>query len=298
MNKVILNPENYELKYLEHLNFCFPNWGQMEQYDWAFTRSVGNHESDILLLTNEHDEVIAGSGITYRTIKTKQGNVLNIGTFTGSWTLPQARGRGCFSQIIQEFLNLCKEKGVDYLTAFVTESNASYRRFESIGSHTLQADNILSNQSIEYQTSNIPVKSVEINPDLLFDNYCDFSNHNGGYFYTKEEFLGQYINRNQEVYSVQLENNIFLIEENDTTVRILYYTVFNLEHLKVLSNWANNTKSKKIMFFLTDSSQIESCATNEFNIIKSFFTIDKTSDRKSTIDVDFEDFRITLADKM
>ncbi len=298
MNKVLLNPANYQDKYLEYVNFCFPNWGQKEQYNWAFNRTAGSLKADILLLTNEQDEVIAGSGITYRNIKTAAGEQRSIGVFTGSWTLPQARGRGCFTQIIQEFLKLCTEKNIDYLTAFVTESNASYRRFQSLGSETLVADNILSDPTVVFDTSDKPVTEIPINMQLFYNHFCDFNEQHAGYVYSLEEFAGQYVHRNSRVYCLKIEENMFLTEENSTTVRILYFLSFHVDHFKLLSNWANTTKAKKIMFFLTNQEQIDHCRDGEFIVVKSFFTINKTSVRDIRVADDFASFRITLADKM
>jgi GNAT superfamily N-acetyltransferase len=298
MNNVILNPKNYTKQYLEYLNYCFPNWGQEEQYNWVFNRQVGVGESDILLLTNENNEVIAGSGITYRTIKTLNGKTLNIGVFTGSWTLPKARGRGCFSQIIQEFLELCKRKNIDYLTAYVTESNASYRRFKSIDFNMLQADNIFSNLEVNYDCNTFNLEQVSINTAVLFNFYKEFITQNAGYLYTKDEFIGQYINRNQDLYCIKIEDIYYLIEENETTVKVLYQTAFNIDYLKCLSNWSKENKDKKIMLFLTNKSQVSICKENHFSCVDSFFTANKTSSKYLDFKIDFESFHINLADKL
>lgn len=298
MNKVLLNPANYQDQYIEYMNFCFPNWGQKEQYDWVFNRTAGSLKADILLLTNEEDQVIAGSGITYRNIKTLKGEQRSIGVFTGSWTLPQARGRGCFTQIIQEFLQLCAEKNIDYLTAFVTESNASYRRFQSLGSETLVADNILSDPAVVFDTIDKPVTLIPADIPLFYDHFCDFNKHHAGYAYSLEAFAGQYVHRNTNVYNLKIDENQFLIEENSTTVRVLYFLSFDISHFKLLSNWASKTKAKKIMFFLTNQEQIAQCHEQSFVIVKSYFTINKTSKRTTNVEDDFRSFRITLADKM
>lgn len=53
---------------------------------------------------------------------------------TGLWTLPAARGRGAFTRIIEESVALTREHGGALLLAFVTETNASFRRLEAAGS--------------------------------------------------------------------------------------------------------------------------------------------------------------------
>jgi hypothetical protein len=280
------------------LNVCFPNWGDEKLFDWVFNRQVGQHMSDFIIITDEEDEVIAGSGITYRNIKTKDGIVLSIGVFTGSWTLPKARGRACFTQIIEEFTELCIAKNIDYLTAFVTESNASYRRFDSIGFQHLQADNVFSNLDFDYESFGLDVLEVNCDPKAIYSVYENFIDTNGGYYYRYEEFSGQYLNRKIDVQVLQIEQNIFAVEENETTYRILFYSIFNVHHLMALSAWVKEKKQKKVMLFLSDESQIELCKINNFVNVKSFFTFKKTSSKVLLKDNSFDSFFINLADKM
>jgi hypothetical protein len=298
MNNVIYNPKDYIAQYIEYLNICFPNWGGRELYDWVYKREIGPHKPDFIILTNEDDEVIAGSGITYRNIKTKSGIVLKIGVFTGSWTLPNARGRGCFTQIIEEFTKLCTDKKIDFLTAFVTESNASYRRFESIGFQHFQADNVFSNLDFDYSNFGLEVRKIACNPKAIYSVYEDFMEQNAGYYYSFEEFSGQYLQRKLEVQVLQIEDTIFVAEENESTFRILYYSAFNVQHLMAFSDWVNKEKQKKVMFFLTDKSQIEFCRINNFSIAPSFLTFQQTSSNVLANDSTFNSFAINLADKM
>lgn len=298
MNKIIFNPSNYTEQYLKYLNVCFPNWGDEKLFDWVYSRQVGQYKSDFIIITDEEDEVIAGSGITYRNIKTKEGTVLSIGVFTGSWTLPKARGRGCFTQIIEEFTELCTAKNIDYLTAFVTESNASYRRFDSIGFKHLQADNVFSNLDFDYENFGLEVLEIDCDPEAIYSIYEDFIDKNGGYYYKYEEFLGQYLNRKIDVQVLQIEENIFVIEENETTYRILFYSNFDIRNLMTLSAWVKEKKQKKIMLFLSDKAQIEVCESNKFINVNSFFTFKNTSSKLLLQDNSFESFIINLADKM
>ena len=40
--KFNVNPQDYSQMYLENLNICFPNWGDMKTFDWVFNRKVTN----------------------------------------------------------------------------------------------------------------------------------------------------------------------------------------------------------------------------------------------------------------
>jgi hypothetical protein len=127
------NPRGAEALYLQSLNVCFPGWGDERAYRWAFGRQVGGPPADLMLL-RDGDELLAGSAVSYRTLKTADGREALVGIMTGSWTLPAARGRGAFTQIIDESVALTRDHGGALLLAFVTETNASFRRLQSAGS--------------------------------------------------------------------------------------------------------------------------------------------------------------------
>ena len=104
-------------RYLAALNRCFPGWGDERTFAWAF------RGADFIV----EDE--AGSAVTYRDVD----NGTRAAIMTGSWTLPEARGRGHFSRIIEKSLELARARDAAMLLAFVTASNASRRRLEAAG---------------------------------------------------------------------------------------------------------------------------------------------------------------------
>lgn len=127
------NPRGAEALYLQSLNVCFPGWGDERAYAWAFSRTVGAPATEQMLL-REGDELLAGSAVSYRVLRTPAGREAVIGIMTGSWTLPAARGRGAFTQIIDESQAMVQRHSGALLLAFVTETNASFRRLEAAGS--------------------------------------------------------------------------------------------------------------------------------------------------------------------
>jgi hypothetical protein len=299
MNVVVLNPENYKEKYLEYLNNCFPNWGDAITYDWVFERRVGQHKADIILLNNEEGEVIAGSAVTYRCVKSKNGISVDFGIMTGSWTLPEARGRGCFSQIIEESKRICFSKNVPFLTAFVTESNASYRRLKDAGFYCKKADNIFSNETVF--TTNTDFSIVEIvtaDTQVLYDKLNQFPSLNSSFAYSKEEFEKQYIKRLNSTVCVKINETYFLFEETTTIVKLLFISDFNLIDLQCFCDWIRVKKDKKVMFFLSDETKIKLAEDHNFHIVKSFFTIQKTDDSLSFDYEIFKNISINLGDKM
>jgi len=127
------NPPDIQDQYLRCLNQVFGNWGDAEKYFWYFQRKTAFPNSDVLVLKNG-DQLLAGSGVSYRRIRFSNGGEAVIGIMSGSWTLPEARGQGCFTRIIEESIQLTAQKGGAMLIAFVTEDNASFRQLAKAGS--------------------------------------------------------------------------------------------------------------------------------------------------------------------
>jgi Acetyltransferase (GNAT) domain len=118
--------------YLAGLNRCFPNWGGREMFDWCFRRRGAGFQPD-LLVARDQGAIVGGSGISYRALRVASGEALRVGVFTGSWTVPEARGRGVFSRIIEETQLVAGERGAGLVVGFVTAANASRRGLEAAG---------------------------------------------------------------------------------------------------------------------------------------------------------------------
>lgn len=134
MLTVEINPPQIDDLYLDALNTCFGHWGDQTAFDWVFRRRLSFPDTDRMILRQDGDTLLAGSGVTYRQLALPNGSTLDIGIMTGSWTLPAARRQGCFSRIIQESIERTRRHGGSLLIAFVTEDNASTRRLIAAGS--------------------------------------------------------------------------------------------------------------------------------------------------------------------
>lgn len=119
-------------RYLDGLNACFGQWGGAPEWTWAFERDAGAGPATRLVV-RENDDWIAGSGISWRGVATHDGAPGQVGIMTGSWTLPAARGKGCFTRFVRASAQATAARNADCLLAFVTENNASRRRLEAAG---------------------------------------------------------------------------------------------------------------------------------------------------------------------
>ena len=131
--EIQLNPSGMTSEYLAGLNRCFHGWGGMETYRWAFERSVGGPPADQMVLRID-GRLRAGSAVSYRRVALASGAAVDAGVMTGSWTLPEVRGRGAFTRMIDESVRLASGRGAGLLLAFVTSDNPSARRLASAGS--------------------------------------------------------------------------------------------------------------------------------------------------------------------
>ncbi len=129
--EIEVNPRGVDGEYLAGLNRSFQHWGNRSAFRWDFRREVGSRVADLMVL-RDRGAIVAGSAVSYRTVRVGEEELL-VGIMTGSWTLPEARGRGAFSAVIDESRRLLATRGGTVLIAFVTQDNASRRRLVAAG---------------------------------------------------------------------------------------------------------------------------------------------------------------------
>lgn len=305
MENIVINPDNYQAEYIKYINECFNHWGQDKEYDWAFNRQVGDKASDIMIIKNEEDEVIAGSAVTYRKLQDQQGNPVDIGIMTGSWTLSKARGRGCFSKIIELSRDLAGKKGVPFLTAFVTESNASFRRLRDAGSALLPTRFLFSPEEPYTNTDTAEVRVLKDEKGTisdLFEQYRRSQKKDLSFGYSQDEFYRQYIDRPKPVEILKVGGQYAIVEETHNVVRVLLFTYEDKDSLergmKLLTNWALEERGKKLLLFSTRQEMNEVSEKLGFESMQGYFTILSTSE-EARADIDkLMRLNILMGDKM
>lgn len=122
-----------EARYLQALNACFPGWGDRAVFEWCFRREMAGRLPDLLTLWRD-GALLAGSAVTYRSIRLPSTEVVRAGIMTGSWTDPAARRSGAFTRMIEESRRLARDAGAVLLLGFGVRSNVSFRRLSAAGS--------------------------------------------------------------------------------------------------------------------------------------------------------------------
>jgi hypothetical protein len=300
--KTELNPENYENQYLDKLNECFPNWGSFDTLDWVINRSFEGHKPDFFVLKSDTDEILAGSAISYRKLKSKDNNSYQIGIMTGSWTLPISRGMGCFTETIHKSNEIVAAKNMDFLTAFVTESNASYRRLRDAGS-LLVATNYIISEKISNQITN-PNSRVEIlektenNTQIIFDIRNKLMQSKLHFVYDFSDFKKQFINRTNPTFILKIDSEYAIIEETSKMFQLHFCTSYKFNIISEIVDWTNS-KHKEIIFFSTDKNH-EFQNNSDYKIVPGFFTVlDNEHSKSKNMNLIFgSEFDIQYGDKM
>jgi GNAT superfamily N-acetyltransferase len=110
-------------EYLAGANAAFGSWGDEAMFKWVFRDGA-----ELLLVDDGAGRTVGGTAILYRTLQ-RGGRAAIMG---GSWTLPEARGCGVFSSMVETIRAIAAERGAVFI-AFVRRENASSRRFEALG---------------------------------------------------------------------------------------------------------------------------------------------------------------------
>lgn len=304
MEKIRINPENYREDYISNLNESFGNWGGDREYEWGLERKIGVHSTDIMLIENDQDGVIAGSAVSYRKLESENSS-FGIGIMTGSWTLPAARRKGCFTKMIRCSRDLCKENEVPFLTAFVTEENASSRRLESEGSFMFPTYHLFSPE-MEFDKKGLPnVEILQKDGDVelaIFKRFQETQKKFLNFSYAFEEFRSQYLDRIKETAILKIGEDFVLYENGRNEVKILLLTYSNLDHFRssqmALTNWCIQNKRQKSFFFTTRKELSEVCQEIGFSNLPGYFTILGATDDNVNYDRTFKDLNINMGDKM
>lgn len=159
-------------QYLEGANLCFGHWGDEATFRWVF-----RDDAEMLFIEDQAGRTIAASGITWRTLRSG----LRAAIMTGSWTLPQARGLGAFSSMLEATRAAALERNAVVL-AFVRMENASRRRLAAAGADLHPTYYCRSTRAAQTAP---PLDTVDPDPALFPSDFL----------YTADEWRMQFLRR-------------------------------------------------------------------------------------------------------
>lgn len=278
MIEVIHNPKGFESSYIEYLNQCFGDWGNIDVYNWYFNRQVGNLKADIMILKKD-GEIIAGSGVSYRKVLLANNSRITVGIMTGSWTLPSARGQGCFTKIIEESVAVASDKGATFLLAFVTENNVSFRRLLNAGASLFKTYYLFSNDNTPLPKSDCTIYSPPYGGEEVKRIFGRLMKKQSGFThftYNFKEWKLQFLDRPTKTELLCINDTCFaIIEKKGIFDRVLILS-FDKEitfgdSIKALLKRSINNE-RKLFLFTTSKSWKDECVNLKFGYIPGHLT--------------------------
>jgi ribosomal protein S18 acetylase RimI-like enzyme len=131
--------------YVEFLNRAFPGKWNRAAFEWHFTRPFNGLMSDILVRSRGAN-IVSGLAICPRqvAIGTK---IVDACVISAAATIPEERGRGHYTSLLQLALEQSRRRGSAAMIAFVTRENVSAGGFVRLGARAIPSFYIVSSGS-------------------------------------------------------------------------------------------------------------------------------------------------------
>lgn len=270
-----INPPD-AIKTLEHLNVCFSGWGDGRSFEWAYKRAIHDQPASDYLVLSEGGEVVAGSGITYRQLLLPDGAAITAGIMTGSWTLPAARGRGCFTQMIEESIQLAKLRGATLLLAFVTHGNPSCRQLQKSGAAQFVTSYLASQSCPSMSTRDFDFSEVPTISEQMVNRWIRARRGFACFGYPSvDDWYSQFVLRPTRSLVLAGSDGFAILEERSDTYRVLAYLKpqadADLRFLNLLLSFAQK-RGKSLSLFSTDETLAQECQAMGFLAKRAFIT--------------------------
>ena len=278
MIEIEINPPDIQASFLECLNVCFDHWGDLRTFEWTFSRRVGGAAADLVVL-RDSGSPIAGSAVVYRTVRLANHQTISVGIMAGSWTLPEARGQGCFTTMIRESRSLAGRQGSALLLAFVTASSTSSRRLSATGAALFNTTYCVSGTDLPLPRAPLSVSPVQATSAVREEIHRRLagSRYNDAHFeYSLHEWSSQFIDRPTETEVVALEDVAWcVIERGPDTDRVLALVMCGGASLgDCLASLLRRSmeRGRKLFVFCTSTTWRDECARQGLTTIPGYLT--------------------------
>lgn len=237
---------------LSYLNRCFDGGWDENLYRWYLARPFNGRTPDRIIIRND-GEAIAGSVINYRQLLAADGTIRDIGIASGSWTLPEARGQGLFTRMMQASVSRAGDRACEYFLAFVTADNASRNALERCGAAMIPASYISSGDSPPTTDASVNVESVDVSPSELHD-----PQRRGGavrfYYESSAIWAAQQLERPLPVDVCRVHGDYAIVERAADTDRLLWSAAVAGRRQQVAASLAARASAHGRKFFMYSTS--------------------------------------------
>jgi hypothetical protein len=241
----------------------------------------GQPHSDYILLS-EGGETLAGSGVSYRQVLLPNDGEITVGIMTGSWTLPAARGRGFFSRIIKESVNITAARKGALLLAYVTADNPSCRALLRSGAATFPTSYFIRPPDAgEAKTSGETLAEVADISDKLINQwrqqYVGFARFG---YQAPDDWRSQFLYRpsRPRVLAANADEFVMIDEHGDTDRIVAYLGAEGTFPSGLLGAALSRAASrgKKMFAFCSDPDLSKFCLAFGFTERPGFLTVNVT----------------------
>jgi len=261
-----------ERRYLESLNVCFPAWGGREMFDWCFARESAGLRPD-LMMVHDAGRAVAGLANTYRRLRLPNGQVMLAALMMAAWTLPEARGRGAFTRLIGESIEVAAARHAGLLLAFYTRTSPSASRMRTAGAALFPSWHIRSGGE----------RRITPHDRTYVEDGCADAAENGvadtvRLVYTADEWRDQFVRRPDPVTRVRSANQwSALVERTPAFDRVLSLTLSDpsvpdaawADAVGVLDARAA-AAGRRLFVYTTDERQASVARSRGFEIVDGY----------------------------
>lgn len=234
-------------EFVDGANRAFGHWGDASTFAWAFR---GDAE---LLFLDEGDRALAGSGILWRMLPCDQRAAIIV----GSWTLPEARGRGAFTRILNATYDIARERNA-LLLGFGRANNDSRRRFDALGASMVPTFYC---RSTAAKPSDEPIEPADPDPSFF----------RSGFVYTPSEWREQFLERPGTIECVGVRDSWrAIVERSGDFDRV--HAVSDTAALPALAARAHGA-GRRLFWFATERPSFASEWTDGFLYVLPASTI-------------------------
>lgn len=243
------NPERPDLATtLANLNRCFGGGWDEALYRWYLARPFNGRKPDRIVVSVD-GKPVAGSVVNYRQLRAADGAVHDIGIATGSWTLPQARGQGLFTRMMQSSVARAGQQGCRYFLAFVTADNASRNALERCGAAMVPANYIVSGDTPVTTAPDSPLETVDVSRAELYGALAACESVRFHYD-SADAWAAQHVQRPLPVDVFRLHGAYAIVEQSPDTDRLQWTSAGPAHRGQVAAGLAARAAARGRKFFM------------------------------------------------
>ncbi|MEQ8206561.1 MAG: GNAT family N-acetyltransferase [Woeseia sp.] len=244
------NPEGYGVAdYVDLLNRSFNGSWTPRLYHWYMSRPYAGKTPDNGVLMSD-GQPVSGAGVVYRQLRDSEGRIIDVGVITGAWTLPEARGHGYFTKVMQESAVHVGAQGCELLLGFVTDDNASGKGMRRAGAYMIPTTYLLSSTTSNPQTKHLEVTPAKVDAGELHALHNRHSAAAGYYYQHTDDWRSQFLERTNAVEVLRVgDETIGIVEQTPGTDRLQWLGGDSRTYAACLASLSARAEARGRRFF-------------------------------------------------